>query len=391
MKTLVPSFVLALVFVTAAAIADRPAVQFSKPTQTPVAEEVIAGAAAADFDGDGRADMAVGLPRAGIVQVLLASGRGAFAAPVSYAVAPGRGHLAIADFNNDSLPDVVFAGGGIAVLPGHGDGTFGSPIVSFGSAADVVAADFDGDGLIDIASVGKNSLSSIPDTVDVYPGGGDGTFGAPRTLFTSDNGPTALAAGDLNGDGRVDLVFGVRDLRQLLVYLNGGDFAFTPHGSAFIEVGPSRTIAGDVDGNGAVDVVTANFLGSVSLLAGNGDGTLAPAQTFAVGGACSGAVCPAPQWAALGDLNGDTAPDIVTANQQPGSASILLNDGTGLFGAPMSLTVLSFAYAAVPGDFDGDGITDLAVASSEAGLLEPGERIVSTFVNRRPLRGKRWR
>jgi hypothetical protein len=380
MKTLAPLTLLCVSLSTAAALTQRPQLRFARPTETTIADRALTGAASGDFNGDGRMDLAVGSPD-GQVHVSLAGRRGALGAPVSYTAAAGSGHVAVADFDNDGALDIVFAGGGIAVLRGNGDGTFQAPVVSLGSAADVVVADFDGDGLMDIASVGKNGISTIPDTVDVYPGQGDGTFGAPRTLATSDDDPAALAAADLNGDGRVDLVFGVRDIRQLVVYLNSGDLTFTPHDSAFLEaVGPSRTTAADLDGDGDIDVLTANFTGSVSLFAGRGDGTLAAARTFAV---CSAGSCPAPQWAALADMDGDGALDVVTANQRPGSASVLLNDGAGGLGTVVELDdVRSFAYAAVPGDFDGNGVLDLAVTNGAAAFLEPGERVVSTFMNR---------
>ena len=86
-------------------------------------------------------------------------------------------------------------------------------------------------------------------------------------------------------------------------------------------------------------------------------------------------------------MDGDGALDVGTANQQPGSASVLLNDGAGAFSAAVALDdVHGFAYAAVPGDFDGDGVADLAVTSGNAGFLDPGDRVVSTFVNRlRPI------
>jgi hypothetical protein len=390
MKTLVPLFALGFVLLnTVASFTQRPALRFSRPSQLAIANDALTGAAAGDFNADGRMDLAVGAPASGLVHVAIADRRGTFAAPVGYPVAPGRGHLAVADFNNDAALDIVFAGAGIAVLLGNGDGTFLPPVVSFGSAADVVVADFDGDGAADIASVGKNSVSTIPDTVDVYPGHGDGTFGAPRTLATSDNGPAALAAGDVNGDGRPDLLFGLRDIRQLHVFLNAGDFAFTPFTSAFIEVGPSRTVLGDLTGDGTLDVVTANFLGSVSVFSGNGDGTLGLERTYP---ACGASLpCAATQWAALADLDGNGALDIVTAHHEPGSASVLLNDGTGAFGAPLSLDVLTFAYAAVPGDFDGDGAIDVAVTSSDAAFVNSGERVVSTFLTRPmpPLWGRR--
>ena len=391
MKTLVPVFVLAFVIVSSSAAQSRAPLSFFRPAHTDVADVALTGAATADFNGDGLPDIAVGAPSTGTVHVALRGGR-AFAPAVGYAVGTGRGHLATGDFNNDGAIDIVSAGAGIVVLPGNGDGTFQSGQSSFGSAADVVVADFDGDGRLDIASVGKNSMSTIPDTVDVYPGLGDGTFGPPQTVFTTDNGAAALAAADLNADGRIDLVFGLRDIRSLQLYLNTGAFAFAPSGSALINVGPSRTLAGDIDGNGTIDVVTADFQGTVSWFPGNGDGTVAAGRAFSAGpAACPPGPCVAPMWLALDDMNGDGALDIVTANQQPGSASILVNDGAGGFGAPTTLDVRTFAYAVLTADFDADGAVDVAVTSSDAAFLDAGPRIVSTFLSKDGIRGPRRR
>jgi hypothetical protein len=228
--------------------------------------------------------------------------------------------------------------------------------------------------------------------VDVYQGLGDGSFGPPQTVFTSDNDPAALAAADFDGDGRVDLAFGVRDLRSLQVYRNSGAFTFTPSSSVFINVGPSRTLAGDVDGNGTTDLATADFVGTVSWFSNNGDGTFAAGRAFPVGTtACPPGPCAAPMWLALDDMDGDGALDIVTANQQPGSASILINDGAGGFDAPVLLGVQTYAYAALPGDYDGDGVMDLAVTSGDAAFIEAGPRVVSTFLNKSPMRGSKRR
>ena len=385
MKLLVPVF--AFVAVLSGVMQSRQApVSFFRPIQTTLAEHALTGAASADFNNDGLPDLVVGAAATGTVHVSLGGRRG-FGAPAEHVVGTGRGHVATGDVNNDGAADVVAAGGGIVVLPGNGDGTFQAPIASFGSAVDPVLADFDGDGRLDLASVGKNSTAAIPDTVDVYAGLGNGTFGPPQTIFTSDNDPAALAAADFNGDGLVDLTFGVRNIRQLQIYLNTGGLIFAASASAFINVGPSQTRTGDVDGNGTVDVVTADFAGTVSWFPGNGDGTLGTGRAFPV---ASGASASA-MWVELADLDADGALDIVTANQQPGSASVLINDGSGGFGAPTLLGVGSYAYAALAADYDADGTLDLAVTNGDAAFLETGARVVSTFLSKSAPRGSKRR
>jgi hypothetical protein len=365
--------VLLIVLASSSAQAGRP-LGFWKPVDSVAADRTIGDAAIADINQDGRVDALVSLPDTGLVQLLLGSGDGRFSPAATYAVAPGRGDLVLADVNGDGISDLLVASLGIAALLGNPDGTFGAPMYSGGSGMWMVAADFDRDGHLDVASVGKNFPSSgIPRTVDVYRGNGDGSFAPPQYMFVSDNGVRAISTGDLNGDGWPDLVIGESDARALHVYLNQGDLTFAAAARMFIEVGPAATAVADIDGNGMLDVLTADFTGTVSLFLGNGDGTLQPARVFPVG--------TGPTSLDVVDIDLDGRPDVIVA-LDAGAVAVLLNAGAGVLAAPVRLDTGGHASFAVGVDVDNDGGIDVAAVHTDAAFAEAGNRILSVYRNK---------
>jgi hypothetical protein len=122
--------------------------------------------------------------------VLLGDGKRGFGAQ-RHAAPFAVSNLLLHDWTGDGRPDLALSGGALAVLVGNGDGTFRPPISLPSSSAVVAAADFDLDGIADLAT----------GSVTVFPGFGDGTFGIAATFM----GSSILAAGDMNGDGRPDL------------------------------------------------------------------------------------------------------------------------------------------------------------------------------------------
>jgi hypothetical protein len=376
---------------TAFGAAKQP-LMFWNPVDVTLANVNVADAVVADFNSDGVEDLVTSTPVDGTLQVRLGDGHGGLSGPASYAVPQGgRGFVAAGDVNTDGHLDLVVGASSLATLLGNGDGTFQSPVLSTGSGDYLSLADFDRDGRLDVASIGRNyPTSGIPKTIDVYPGAGDGSFGSPLLVFASDNSPQAISVGDFNGDAWPDLVIPVTNSRALHLYLNVGAFTFTRSASAFIEVGPSETAVADLDGNGTDDVATANFQGSVSVLLGNGDGTLQEARTFTVdddGCSSTAGDCPSTRALSLEDVNLDGRPDIVTANELPGGASVLLNRGAGTFGAPVVLPAGAHALFTSLADFDDDGSVDIAVIHTDAGFLDPGARVLSIYRNKLRVKG----
>ena len=309
-----------------------------------------------DLNADGRADLAVVDNRFSIngnstVSILLGTPQGALAPGLSYSVGRGVDHLQIVDFNRDGYSDLTLtASGQLAILPGHGDGTFGARRFPTGSdPSRAITGDLNGDGFQDL-------ITSVPGAraVSVVLGQGDGSFSAYRHMDIGEV-PGALAAGDFNGDGYMDVAAATAGGR-LAILLGEGDG--TLQRSLMIEVGsdPVALAAGDFDYDGTVDVIVASR-GSRSLtfLPGQGDGTFGPPREMTLPDA--------PRDMTVADFNGDAIPDVATANGDASRVAIFLGNGDGTFGAPFSVGVLGTPHVVRAADFNGDGYTDLAVAS----------------------------
>jgi len=314
--------------------------------------------AVGDFNGDGYEDLAVTNALSSSVSVLLGLGRGAFAPQVSYFAGNGAFDVSIGDFNNDGRQDLAVADGasfGVFILLGAGNGTFGSrPIVGgAGGPTQVLIWDFNSDGNQDLAMNGGNGLV-------ISLGLGDGTF-APRKVFLDGYLAALFAMGDFNADGKQDFVATATGplphTGDLWMIRGNGDGSFGLGNSYPLSDATSLAV-GDFnsDGNADLAISQSNFdTGSsgVPIVTGLGNGSLAPSQHLEVG--------MDPASVAVGDFNKDGIQDLAVANSGSNDLSILIGAGGGAFGPDSRTPAGTTPRSAVVADFNNDGFQDIAV------------------------------
>jgi hypothetical protein len=314
--------------------------------------------AIADITADGRADIAVTLPVGNLIALLAGTAEGELAAAVRFPVAAGPQAIAIADVTGDGNPDMVSSNGvaaSVSIVPGDGAGNvgFGGNFTAGAFPHSVVAADFDGDGDPDAAVA-----NAFSDSLSVLTNDGSGAFtGSDHPVGAT---PTWVTAGDVDGNGTVDLVtanFGGGSASVLLGDGAGG-FATAVSYSVGDLQSPYAVAAADVNADGRLDIATANTNLSdegVSLLLGNGAGGFAEPIPLEVGPA----LFHDPRSIALADVTGDGNLDLLTANSVTSNLSLLTGDGTGAFASAVYLTAGEGPVVVEAADVTGDGLVDI--------------------------------
>jgi hypothetical protein len=238
--------------------------------------------------------------------IVLGRGNGTFRSCITSPNEVSPDALLAGDFNGDGHLDVAVVqavgdrpptfSGSITVLPGRGDGTFGTATTTAtgsdvgGGVAGAVAGDFDGDGRLDVALAG-------PSTSVMLLGDGRGGFAVHVLSFRG----AALASGDANGDGALDLA--VLDPPRVAILLGRGDGRFSAANELDLATGAYASLAfGDVDGDGHLDLVLGGA--SAQVLLGAGDGTFAGAVGVGVFPGVTSNL-------GVADVNGDGRADVV--------------------------------------------------------------------------------
>jgi FG-GAP-like repeat/Domain of unknown function (DUF4214) len=267
-----------------------------------------------DFNRDGNLDLAIRFTvgsTTNYTSILLGRGDGSFDPPVK---ASGGTRPLAADFNGDGKADLVqfLADSSVTLSLNKGNGSFEDPkSYSFPMphVRVIAAGDFDGDGKPDLVGYSRNNTDLDPRAMSVWPGNGDGTFRSRiDTLgnWPQGSGPYAIAVGDFDRDGKNDVV--VSD-EHLWVFKGNGDGTFRPPNaaaSAIISTSVALKVA-DFNGDGKLDLVSSGvFSGGFTLFLGNGDGSFQNAGVLGSGLTSVSVV--------VVDLNGDTRPDLAGTN-----------------------------------------------------------------------------
>jgi hypothetical protein len=333
--------------------------------------------AAADFNGDGNVDIAVTVSNLTIAQnltniiTLFGDGTGNFRAVDTPS---GRDPSAVVtgDFNHDGKADYITANidsNTVAVVLGMGNGKFfdagaGIPDRTIFSNS-TIAADFNNDGVLDLAVANTGIIGEFGNNVSVLLGNKSGGFEASGSFATGTQ-PAAIAAADLDHDGILDLVVGDfgagvggGDVSVLLGKGNGA-FLKASHFSSGLGSPVSLAVA-DFNHDGNLDAVLTDngtFVNGISLLPGNGNGGFANSKTIVAGGDRLSHITAA-------DFNHDGKADIAYYDLDSGNVLVQLGNGDGTFNpATIAVSLGIFGTSFTVADFNHDGILDMAAEDS---------------------------
>jgi FG-GAP-like repeat/Abnormal spindle-like microcephaly-assoc'd, ASPM-SPD-2-Hydin len=313
-------------------------------------------AAVGDFNRDGNLDLAVvsGCCPSGGVSILLGNGDGTFRTAVDYPAGVSPESVVAADFNHDGILDLAVASQStyVSILLGNGDGTF-QAATETPAVPDferyMTTGDFNHDGKPDLVMRADQSA------ITVLLGNGDGTFQNALTTYA----PfyiSALGVGDFNHDGKLDLVtagtFG--SASSVDIWLGNGDGTFD-YGATYSggEV-PEAIAVADFNRDGKLDLAINDSEGTgIAVMLGNGDGTFQDAVNYPVA---------FNNWVTAADFNGDGKLDLAVPNGFPlTSITVFPGNGDGTFGTGISYPAGGDAYYVAVGDFNGDGKLDMAI------------------------------
>ena len=314
-----------------------------------------------DFNRDGKLDVVFAI--SGGAVLYLGNGDGTFAAGITISSDGTNDNVfarvLVADVNNDGVADLILnTDSGLSVLLGNGNATFQAPITSPGSVQFMSAADFNGDGHVDLAVT--NGFNSI----GIMLGNGAGNFAISSTYKTTNGSLNTIAIADYNRDGFQDVA-----LPNGQLFLGKGDGTLKTPISFPNGGGASAVAAVDINGDGIPDLLTATAgdcgtadFGDVAVALGNGNATFQPSLSFPTGGCFF-----QQRFIAVGDLDNDGAPDVIVWSGTNAGLSVLVNKGNGTFVAAEMNPSGGSGGVAVD-DFNRDGNVDVVLADGSVYL-----------------------
>ena len=336
----------------------------SPPERTTVFPEVVGGVAVADFDGDGNPDLVATLfARTGLA-IRLSNGDGTFREPVNVSLPYPVFWVAAADLDGDGTPDLIVKMNDDASPPGklttwvalnRGNLSFQPPVKVSDSGDSLVVADFNGDGILDIAQF--SPTSSGKEEIQVLLGVGDGTF--QPAISTASEMVGELQTADLNGDGALDLVALSAGSQFVEVLLGKGDGTFQPQPNVATDPQslPVASAIADLDGDGNPDLMIAGSTGTL-IFWGSGDGSFGSPVTLSATG----------DSIVIVDVDGDGNPDIVLGGPAGSDLKVMQNRGKRKFEASPGLYSFQRPFASggklAAADFDKNGRPDFVFSDS---------------------------
>lgn len=335
---------------------------------------------AADANGDGRLDLICANYTDNTLTILTNSGGGVFGSNATLNVGNGPASVVAADLRNLGKVDLIcanFGGGGgktLTVLTNNGGGIFGSNMTltaGIGPTA-IAVGDFNADGKLDLvcANTGTNRNGT---TLTVFTNNGSGVL-VSNLALTVGSEPVSVATTDVNGDGKLDIVCANVVGNSISVLTNKGGAKFATSATITVGTGPSCVVAADVNGDGKVDLISANLSAStLTVLTNNGSGEFVTSVTLSLPPLTVPTTVPAfPGGVAVADLNGDGKLDLVSANSYSGfggALSVFTNNASYKYGSNTLVTVGTSPFYVIAVDVNSDGKPDLVSANEDAASL----------------------
>lgn len=287
-----------------------------------------------------------------------------FGSPVSYAHGRDPETVYVLDINNDNINDVIalyYVISVTKVILGKGDGTFGKPISFFNGdhygPYELAAGDLNHDGKLDIVVTHYDAGN-----VGVFFGDGTGHF-TPFKEYSTGTGsaPIGVSLVDINGDKELDMIVGCELANNVQIYFGNGDGTFRLHQTypTGDGTGPAKIATHDFNNDGKLDFIVSYFDGGkIGVFLGDGKGNFVIKAVYPTGAG--------PYNPTLGDFNSDGKIDVATGNYYDNNTSVFLGKGDGTFvlAHTLSTGANSQPYSIDTGDLNNDKILDLAVSNA---------------------------